>query len=175
MKKHLSAAVLCLVAALLLLTGCSGLWFKDEQSKSPGYHTSPDEEGSATFILELRNYTDETEIEGWDVYPHSKIDGELIYSWEIPMYGNTVYESIKKFFEDREDRMEFRLTQHKFYMFHECTLLNGETYNLETVYVAADGVYSNCANYQSVLGKDGVAGTDDDLKVLTLVYKGWLY
>ena len=31
------------------------------------------------------------------------------------------------------------------------------------------------ANYQSLLGKDGVIGTEDDVKVVTLVYKGWLY
>ncbi|MDE7087576.1 MAG: hypothetical protein K2O67_05235, partial [Clostridia bacterium] len=66
-------------------------------------------------------------------------------------------------------------SQHTFYMFHDCKLIDGTEYNLETVYIAADGVYSNCANYQSVLGNDGVAGTNDDLKVLTLVYRGWLY
>ena len=60
-------------------------------------------------------------------------------------------------------------------MFHDCVLQSGETYNLETVYVAADGKYADCANFQKLCGADGVFGNEDDLKVLTLVYKGWLY
>ena len=60
-------------------------------------------------------------------------------------------------------------------MFHDLKLEDGTTYNLETVYVAADGKYAMCANYQSLFGTDGIAGTVDDLKVLVLVYKGWLY
>lgn len=101
MKKRLFALIYCIfmIICMVMLSGCSDLWFKDEQSKSPDYHRYENEEKSASFILEFRNFTEDQEIESWDVYPHSKIDGELIYSWEIPMYGNTVYESIKKFFE----------------------------------------------------------------------------
>ena len=150
------------------------MWGNDGQAEDPKYHY--DENGQHySFLLQLRQPGSSTEVEEGDAFPHSTIDGELIYEWDVPMYGNTVYESVVKYFEEREDNMTFRLSQHTFYMFHDCKLIDGTEYNLETVYIAADGVYSNCANYQSVLGNDGVAGTNDDLKVLTLVYRGWLY
>ena len=60
-------------------------------------------------------------------------------------------------------------------MFRECTLSDGTTYKLDTVYIAIDGEYAYCANYQSLLGDDGIAGTEDDAKTVILVYKGWLY
>lgn len=75
----------------------------------------------------------------------------------------------------RTKKITFRLSQHRFYMFHELTLSDGASYNLETVYVAADGKYAMCANFQTLFGEDGTAGTVDDLQVLVLVYKGWLY
>lgn len=172
MKKYLSL-VLFIALCLMLLTGCD-VWGKDVQSQSPNYHVNENGE-NYTFTLELREPSDQTEIASGDIYSHSTVSGELIYQWQIPMYGNTVYESVKKFFENRNDKITFRLSQHTYYMFHNCTLENGESYNLETVYVAADGVYSYCANYQSILGEDEIAGTEDDLKILTLVYEGWLY
>ena len=172
MKKLLLTLVLCLLS-VSIFTSCN-VWGKDGQAKDPQYHY--DENGQHySFLLQLRQPGSSTEVADGDAYLHSTIDGELIFEWQIPMYGNTVYESVVKFFEGREDNMTFRLSQHTFYMFHDCTLIDGTVFNLETVYIAADGVYANCANYQSVLGNDGVAGTDDDLRVLTLVYKGWLY
>ena len=179
MKKGL-LLVICSVM-LLALVGC-GVWGNDGTVDDPQYHSVTENSGENqekadyyTFKLELRQPTDKTEISEGDAYAHSTIDGELIYEWTIPMYGNTVYESVVKFFEGRSDSITFRLSQHRYYMFHDCVLENGTVYNLETVYVAANGEYSNCANYQSVVGADGIAGTDDDLKILTLVYKGWLY
>ncbi len=158
---------------LLILTGC-GVWGQDAQSKDPKYHLNENGE-NYTFLLQLRQPGNSTEVAEGDAFPHSTIDGELIYEWVVPMYGNTVYESIDRFFENRKDKMTFRLSQHTYYMFHDCTLEDGTNYNLETVYIAADGEYAYCANYQSVLGNDKIAGTADDLKVLTLVYRGWLY
>lgn len=172
MKKIFTLFSIFLIG-VLTLTGC--VWGNDSQAESPQYHYDANGE-PYKFTLQLREPGSSTEIAEGDTYPHSTIDGELIYEWQIPMYGNTVYESVKKYFENREDEnITFRLSQHTFYMFHDCTLIDGTEYNLETVYIAADGVYANCANYQSVLGDDGVAGTDDDLKILTLVYRGWLY
>lgn len=172
MKKKLLIFI-ALLLPLSVSAGC-GVWGNDETAKDPDY--SYDESGKTySFLLQLRDTGSSTEIAEGDAFEHSTTDGDLIYEWEIPMYGNTVYESVVKFFEDREDKITFRLSQHTFYMFHDCTLDDGTNYNLETVYVAADGVYANCANFQSVLGDDGVAGTDDDLKILILVYRGWLY
>lgn len=172
MKKAFLVLIICALS-ISTLAGCD-VFGNDGRAKDPNYHY--DEGGELyTFTLQFRETGSSSEVAEGDAYPHSTIDGELIYEWEIPMYGNTVYESITKFFEDREDKITFSLSQHTFYMFHDLTLKDGTSYNLETVYVAADGVYVSCANYQSVLGEDGVAGTDDDLKILTLVYKGWLY
>ena len=181
MQKRLKLTVLSLLLILSFvfsLCGCSGnIWFDDGRSDDPLYHYIGEREDKrkVTFILELRKPTEELTTESWDIYPHSKTDGELIKSWEIPIYGNTLYESVVKYFEDNEENFTFSLSQHKFYMFHDCTLSGGETYNLETVYIAGDGVYANCANYQSLLGEDGVAGTEDDVKTVVLVYRGWLY
>lgn len=172
MRKLLLTLILC-VLCVSALAGC-GVWGKDGQTDSPDYHYAENGE-KFEFLLQLRQPGSSTEVAEGDAYPHSTIDGELIYEWHIPMYGNSVYESVKKFFEGREDTMTFRLSQHTYYMFHDCTLIDGTYYNLETVYIAADGAYANCANFQSVLGDDGVAGTEDDLKILTLVYRGWLY
>lgn len=158
-----------LAVAALSFTCCNcEIWFGDDTSDDPVFH-------GTTFTLQLRMPTDESVKEENDGFSHSTTDGELICEWEIPTYGNTVYESVKKFFEDRTDKIYFRAEQHTFYMFSKCVLESGEEYNLETAYVAADGIYSKCANRQSVLGADGIAGTDDDLKVLVIVYKGWLY
>lgn len=172
MKKALLIFSACALP-VAALAGC-GVWGNDGQAKDPKYHYNGDGE-PYSFILQLRQTGSSTEISDGDTFEHSTIDGELIYEWQIPMYGNTVYEAVVKFFEGRDDEITFRLSQHTFYMFHDCTLEDGAYYNLETVYVAADGVYANCANYQPILGDDGVAGTDDDLKILTLVYRGWLY
>ncbi|MDE7336533.1 MAG: hypothetical protein K2N32_00260 [Clostridia bacterium] len=158
------ALALIIVALILSATACA-----DNTAPNPELH-----EG-CYFTLELREPGQDSEREDWDAYSHSTLDGDVIMSWEVPMYGNTVYESVVKFFENREDVITFRKTQHKFQMFHEYVNEDGEKWNLETVYVAADGEYANCANFQSILGDDGIAGTEDDLKVLTLIYKGWLY
>ncbi len=194
MRKRLTKATIMVILVLTVLgvcSGCSEIWFKDKTSKSPDYHPIVSDDGSgsdnnsseehdspntvyATFVLELRMPTDEQETEESDAFAHSKLNGELICSWEIPFFGNTLYESVKKFFERRPDSITFRAEQHKFYMFRECVLENGEKYNLETAYVAVDGKYSYCANHQSLLGADGIAGTDDDVKIVVLVYEGWL-
>ncbi len=175
---------LMLAACALLLTAC-GVWGKDATSDDADYRvkepqtsteagTTSDEE-YLTFLLELRLPTDRTEREEGDAYPHSTADGELIAEWTIPVYGNTVYESVVKYFEDSEDSITFRLSQHRFYMFHDCTLADGSHYDLETCYIAVDGEYGNTANFQTLQGADGVFGTDDDVKTVTLVYRGWLY
>ena len=158
------ALVLTVIIFTVVLSGCGDKTAQDPQAHEGCY-----------FTLELRQPGIDTEKEHWDSYSHSTLDGEIIMSWEIPMYGNTVYESVVKFFEERDDSITFRKTQHKFQMFHEYINEDGEVWNLETVYVAADGEYAMTANYQEILGEDGIAGTDDDLKILTLVYKGWLY
>lgn len=176
MKKLIRSCLLLILSLFMVLTccGCHLKFSGDGQAENPDYHEA--ESGTpCTFLLQLRQPGQDTVVEENDAFPHSTIDGELIYEWEIPMYGNTVYESVTKYFEGRTDSITFRLSQHTFYMFHDCTLPDGTRYDLETVYIAADGVYANCANYQSVLGSDGIAGTEDDLKILTLVYKGWLY
>ncbi|MDE6398787.1 MAG: hypothetical protein K2L51_05650 [Clostridiales bacterium] len=193
MRKYLTkSTILCiLILCICALAGCGEIWFKDKQSKNPDYHpivsdsetsTDTDNENTdtppvryATFTLQLRQPSKTTETEDWDAYPHSELDGELIAEWEIPVFGNTIYESVKKYFADKDESFTFRVSQHKFYMFHDCTLSDGTTYNLETVYIAVDGVYANCANYQSLLGDDGIAGTDDDVQTVILVYKGWIY
>lgn len=156
-----------------LLCACDKVWGKDETASKPGYHEVDGKRLS--FTLEFRDTGSGTEISDGDNFAHATIDGTLIKSWQIDCYGNTVYESVVKYFEDKNESITFRLSQHKFYMFHDLTLEDGTTYNLETVYVAADGKYAMCANYQSLFGEDGIAGTVDDLKVLVLVYKGWLY
>lgn len=183
-KNTLTTIVLTVVLLLLSLAlgGC-GAWGRDATSPTPDYHKVPQDETQNesqkpqlyTFVLELRLPTDKTEISDGDSFPHSTVDGELIAQWSIPIYGNTVYESVTKYFENKEHKITFRLSQHRFYMFHDCTLDDGSYYNLETCYIAVDGKYAMTANYQSLLGKDGVIGTEDDVKVVTLVYKGWLY
>ncbi len=174
LTKFFVAVILMLCVAALL--GCGGVWFDDNRSDNPDYHYvgEGDERHAVTFVLELRQPSDETE-KADNGFSHSKLDGELIESWEIPVYGNTLYESVKKFFEERDESFSFGVNQHKFYMFRECTLSDGTTYKLDTVYIAIDGEYAYCANYQSLLGDDGIAGTEDDAKTVILVYKGWLY
>lgn len=176
-RKRLTIAAITaiLVLCFMALSGCGELWFKDKQSESPDYHPSDaDQTQYASFVLELRMPNGEQQTEEWDSFPHSKLDGDIIESWEIPYFGNTVYESVKKFFAERSDSITFRAEQHKFYMFHECVLQDGTRYNLETAYVAVDGKYSSCANYQTLFGADGIAGTDDDVKLVIIVYNGWL-
>ncbi|MDE6757714.1 MAG: hypothetical protein K2O95_00745 [Clostridia bacterium] len=165
-RVRIAVVAIAVIVLTFVLSGCIG---GDKTAQDPQEH-----EG-CYFTLELREPGLDNEREDWDAYPHSTLDGAIIMSWEIPMYGNTVYESVVKFFEDRADSVTFRKTQHKFQMFHEYINEDGDVWNLETVYVAADGEYAMTANYQEILGDDGIAGTDDDLKVLTLVYKGWLY
>lgn len=164
--------LLLLFAFTALVSGC--VLGGDGQAEDPKAHTDADG-NPVNFVLELREPGSGEEVSEGDIYPHSTIDGPLIKQWTVPMYGNTVYESVVKFFEEGEDEMTFRLSQHRFYMFHSCTLSDGREFDLETVYIAADGEYADCANFQSILGEDGIAGTEDDLKILTLVYRGWLY
>ncbi len=181
MRKRLTGTVITVIL-IILCAGCfygcnDEPWFDDCRSEKPDYHYIGDGENKrqATFLLELREPTDESEKNDGDKYFHSKIDGKLIADWEVPMYGNTIYESVKKFFEYRDDNFSFRLEQRRFYMFSKCTLSDGTKYDLETVYIAVNGVYAKCANYQSILGDDGIAGTQDDVKTVVLVYRGWLY
>lgn len=179
MKKHLKSTLLISTVLLLasitlvMLCACNRVWGKDETAKDPGYVYNGDD--LLHFTLELRTPGSGTEISDGDNFPHATIDGELITSWQVPYYGNTVYESVVKFFEDRSDNIDFRLSQHKFQMFHSCTLESGETYNLERSYIAANGKYSMCANFEKLLGDDNTLGTVDDLDVLVVVYDGWMY
>lgn len=168
------ALCLCLLAALSL-AACSpdGVLGGDNRAAEPTFHG--DENGNYSFVLELRDTGSGEEVAEGDSFAHSTTDGKLIKSWTVPFFGNTVYEAVAEFFKDSADKMTFRLSQHRFFMFHDCTLADGSSYDLETVYVAADGVYADCANFQTLCGDDGVFGTADDLKVLTLVYRGWVY
>lgn len=163
-------AVLC---TSLCFFACGGVIGKDERSSSPEY--AEIDGNKLYFTLELRESGSGTEISSGDIYPHSKTDGPLIKEWEIPYYGATVYEAVTEYFSNSEDKITFKLSQSRYYMFYECVLKNGDKYNLETVYVAANGKYAMCSNFEKLAGSDGVFGTEDDLKVLTLVYKGWLY
>lgn len=192
MKKYIYLtfiAIFCL-GLLIFSAGCDKVIGGDETSSSPTYAEA---NGKILFFtLELRMPGSSSEISEGDNFAHSTIDGELISTWQIPMFGKTVYESVVKYFDggkqdvateaksdkplkSGDDKITFRLSGHRYYMFHDCVLQSGETYNLETVYVAADGKYADCANFQKLCGADGIFGTEDDLKVLTLVYKGWLY
>lgn len=163
-----------LILLCLALFACdNGVLGGDETSDNAQYAFVDGKQ--LCFTLEFRQPSTETEISDGDYRPHAKANGELIASWQIPCYGNTVYESIVKFFADRNDKITFRLSQHRYYMFHDVTLENGTNYNLETVYVAADGKYAQCANFQTLFGEDEKVGTLDDLKVLVIVYQGWLY
>lgn len=171
--KGVIIAIFC-ICLLIFSVGCDKVLGGDLTSSAPDYIEVDGE--PLTFLLELREPGSGDETAEGDGFSHSTTDGKLIASWEVPMYGATVYESVVKYFDENSaDKITFRLSQHRFYMFHECVLSGGEKYNLETVYVAADGKYANCANFIALLGDDGEAGTADDLKVLTLVYKGWLY
>lgn len=169
-----------LIAAILLATLCFALCGcnnkvigGDSTDQNPTYATLDGKQ--LYFTLEIRHPTEQSEKSEGDFYPHSKTDGKLIAAWQVPCYGKTAYESISKFFEERNDSVSFRLSQHRFYMFHEAKLENGAVYNLETSYVAADGKYAQCANFQTLFGEDEKVGTLDDLKVLVIVYQGWLY
>lgn len=173
-KKTLKIASIAILALLLLsLVACNDVWGGDSTQDNPDYAIVDGKQ--LYFTLELRMPGSSTEVSEGDSFAHSTIDGDLICQWQIPCYGKTVYESIVKFFEDRNDKITFRLSQHRYYMFHDATLENGDNYNLETVYVAADGKYAMCANFQTLFGEDEQPGTLDDLKVLVLVYQGWLY
>ena len=173
-KKSLLIGIIALVAlSLLALVACDSVWGGDDTNDSPDYAIVDGKQ--LYFTLQFRMPGSGTEVADGDSFPHSTIDGDLICEWTIPCYGNTVYESVVKFFEDRDDKITFRLSQHRYYMFHDATLENGDYYNLETVYVAADGKYANCANFQTLFGEDETPGTLDDLKVLVIVYQGWLY
>lgn len=186
---RLFAVFICLLILCLAAAGC-GVIGGDKTSGNPDYHPSQggqDEADSGDgnggsqelygFTLNLRKQGSGSVTEENGGFEHSATDGELIASWEIPYYGNTVYESVVKYFsqEGAEGMISFRLSQHRFYMFHEAATPQGDVYDLETAYVDADGKYSMCANFEEVLGADGVAATDDDLKVVTIVYRGWFY
>ncbi len=172
-KLKLIVVFITIIAAVLYCTACDKVFGKDETTSVASYVRINGTQ--LYFTLEFRDTGTGQETADGDYFPHATTDGELISSWKIPYYGATVYESIVKFFDGRTDNISFKLSQHRYYMFHECVLSNGDKYNLETVYIAADGKYSLCANFQKLAGEDGVFGTTDDLKVLTLVYKGWLY
>ncbi len=182
MKKF---ALIALLVAIALTLCCCGVWGNDATSDVPDYHPVPpsddvqlpeqESEKLYEFTLELRMPSEKTEISDGDLFAHSTDDGELVKQWTVPVYGNTLYESVVKFFENGEDKITFRLSQHRFYMFHDCALADGRYYDLETCYVSVDGKYGNAANFQTLQGEDGVFGTDDDVKTVTLVYKGWLY
>lgn len=166
-------AVALVMLSACTLVACNKVWGSDGTQSNPGYAIVDGKQ--QYFTLQLRMPGNGTEVSDGDMFAHSTIDGDLICEWQIPCYGNTVYESIVKFFADRNDKITFRLSQHRYYMFHDVTLENGTNYNLETVYVAADGKYAQCANFQTLFGEDEKVGTLDDLKVLVIVYQGWLY
>lgn len=172
MKRSLALALILLLLSALLLAGCNEVWGKDKTSELPDYYYLDGE--MVCFTLELRQHGSKNEAESGDKYSHSNLDGELIYSWQIPYYGNTVYEAVQRFFENRQDNISFVLSQHRYYIFDTATLEDGSSYSLSTAYVAADGAYSSCANFQSLFGKDEVFGTLDDLRTLVVVYEGWL-
>lgn len=160
---------------IVTLTLCAAACTDDETAEHPDYRYAEGSQTPITFTLQLRQPSDRCTEDPNGTFPHSEIDGALIAEWEIPVFGNTVYESVTEYFKDRDESFTFRVAQHKFYMFHDCTLADGTVYDLETVYIAVDGKYAYCANYQSLLGEDGIPGTDDDVQTVVLVYRGWLY
>lgn len=161
------------IAILLTLSACDNdVLGGDKTTDSPQYVVVDGEQ--LYFALQLRKPSGEYTISDGDSRPHASLDGELVFEWQIPYYGSTVYESVLKFFDGRADNIKFRLSQRRFYMFSEATLENGDVYNLENCYIAADGEYAMCANFQTLYGKDEIAGTVDDLKVLVLVLDGWI-
>lgn len=172
-KLKFIVAFITIIAAVFCFAACNKVFGKDETTSDASYVKINGTQ--LYFTLEFRDTGTGQETADGDYFPHATTDGELISSWQIPYYGATVYESVVKFFENREDNISFKLSQHRYYMFYECVLSSGDKYNLETVYIAADEKYSMCANFQKLAGEDDVFGTVDDLKVLTLVYKGWLY
>lgn len=172
MRSGLFRTLSALFLLLLSLSAC-GVLGPDGQANEPFYHLDGDGK-PYTFTLEFRLPGSGEETAEGDAFPHSTIDGALVAAYTVPMFGNTVYESATEFFSRSDDELSFRLSQHRFYMFHELVCAGGR-YNLETAYIAADGIYADCANFQSVLGPDGMAGTEDDLKILTVAIGGWLY
>ncbi len=174
--KNAKKIIILLVAAiaiLLTLSACDNdVLGGDKTTDSPQYVVVDGEQ--LYFALQLRKPSDEYDTSDGDSHPHASLDGELVFEWQIPYYGSTVYESVLKFFDGRADNIKFRLSQRRFYMFSEATLENGDVYNLENCYIAADEKYSKCANFQKLLGDDEIAGTVDDLKVLVLVLDGWI-
>ena len=136
--------------------------------------TAPAYPEGTTFTLELRLPSSSTEKADGDAFAHSTTDGELICSWEVDYFGETVYDAVTAFYSDGEEKITFYRFQHRYYMFESCRLKDA-TYDLKTAYIAANGKYSNVADRQYLVGKDGVYGTNDDLKILTIVYRGWLY
>ncbi len=197
MKKWLAALLATALLCLLTTFAACGVWGTDATTDDPQFYPIPPEKIPTdkpaddadinddtdeterqklyTFTLELRMPSEKTEISPGDSYPHSTIDGELVAQWTVPVFGNTLYESLTKMSEDGPDKFTFRLSQHRFYMLHDCTLADGSHFDLETCYIAADGEYGMTANFLSLLGEDGLIGTDDDVQTVTLVYRGWLY
>ena len=87
MKKLLLTLSVCLLP-VSIFAGC-GVWGNDGQEEDPKYHY--DENGQHySFLLQLRQPGSSTEVEEGDAFTHSTIDGELIYEWDVQMYGNTV-------------------------------------------------------------------------------------
>lgn len=172
-EKRILILLIVSIAILLTLSACDkGVLGGDETVDSPQYVVV--DGNQLYFTLQLRKSSEEYDVSEGDSRPHASLNGDLIFEWQVPYYGSTVYESVVKFFDGRADNVEFRLSQRRFYMFEKATLENGNVYNLENCYVAADGKYSKCANYQKLLGDDEIAGTVDDLKVLVLVLDGWI-
>lgn len=166
-----SKAIRLLSAALALLAGvCCCNKSEGEKSLRTG------ENGETLYFdLCLKNPSENKSSESGDPFPHSATDGETIYSWRVPFYGDTVYDALIYFFSDRDDEITFRFVSKSYYMFDQCTLISGEKYSLGTVYVEADGKYASAADRQPLAGEDGIFGSGDDLKTLILVYKGWVY
>lgn len=85
-----------------LLCACDKVWGNDKTTDDPGYHVIDGKRLS--FTLEFRDTGSNTEVSEGDNFAHSTLDGKLIKSWQIDCYGNTVYESIVKFFEDKDEK-----------------------------------------------------------------------
>ena len=165
------------IFAVLSATACDSEIIKaatgqDERSLSPTYIV--DGEGNQLFFqLDLKERSDASYREENDGFSHSDENGKLIKSWTVPYFGNTVYESITEFFIGKKDSLTFYLSGN-YYYFNECRLADGKSFDLRTAYISRDGKYAKTANYEKLAGDDGIFGSLDDLKVLTIVYRGWL-
>ncbi|MBR1868222.1 MAG: hypothetical protein IJ800_06590 [Clostridia bacterium] len=162
----------------LTAASCGGNVFeplkeKDERSSLPDFVIGDDGE-PLWFTLDLRERSASSSREENDGFSHSDVDGALIRSWTIPYYGNTVFESVFEFFKNSESEKITFYSRGNYYYFKNCVLADGTEYDLQTAYISSDGKYAKTANYEKLAGNDGVFGTSDDLKILTIVYRGWL-